>query len=89
MRLEPADAVAARRAAHVPDELWARLRPYQQAAVEFVLQRGGRALIADEPGLGKTIEVRRDRGANRGGALAAAAVLLPCLPIRTRLPTRA
>ena len=32
------------------------LLPYQQAAVEFALRRGGRVLLGHEMGLGKTVE---------------------------------
>ena len=34
-----------------------KLYPYQIEAAEFLVKSGGRALIADEPGLGKTAEV--------------------------------
>jgi hypothetical protein len=52
------DAVSARIERHLPAALWERLRPFQRAGVEYVLSRGGRALIADAMGLGKTVQVR-------------------------------
>jgi len=51
-RLHQASAPAAHRpAANLPDGIY----PYQAAAVEFGMARGGRALIAHEMGLGKTV----------------------------------
>lgn len=41
-------------ATRVGAEQWSSLYPFQQSGVEFCISRGGRALIGDEPGLGKT-----------------------------------
>ena len=43
----------------VDEELVGRLFPFQHAGVLWGLRCGGRALIADEPGLGKTVQVGR------------------------------
>ena len=40
----------------IPPSVWNVLAEYQKAGVRFVLEHEGRALIADEPGLGKTIQ---------------------------------
>ncbi len=37
--------------------MWKRLKPYQRKGVGFLEKKSGRALLADEPGLGKTIQV--------------------------------
>ncbi|KAG5189890.1 hypothetical protein JKP88DRAFT_176450 [Tribonema minus] len=39
-------------------ELLDVLMPFQREGVRFALERGGRCLIADEMGTGKTIQVR-------------------------------
>jgi SWI/SNF-related matrix-associated actin-dependent regulator of chromatin subfamily A-like protein 1 len=33
------------------------LAPFQEEGVKFALEHGGRALIGDDPGLGKTLQV--------------------------------
>ena len=40
----------------LPETLWKKLLPYQQSGVLFALRSGGRALIGDELGLGKTLQ---------------------------------
>lgn len=40
----------------VPPNIANTLAPFQRGGVEFVYEKGGRALIADEMGLGKTIQ---------------------------------
>ena len=40
----------------IPRKLARQLYPFQRAGVDYVLQRGGRALIGDEMGLGKTLQ---------------------------------
>lgn len=42
---------------NVPPRLSKTLLPFQKDGVKFGLQRGGRCLIADEMGVGKTIQV--------------------------------
>lgn len=39
----------------MPEDLNARLLPHQKEGLRYVLDKRGRALIADEPGLGKTL----------------------------------
>jgi hypothetical protein len=51
----PAEEVAARYAA-LPRALEAALLPFQREGVRFGLARGGRCLIADEMGVGKTVQ---------------------------------
>ena len=46
------------RLARMPAETWAELRDFQQQGVEFGVQHGGRLLLADEMGVGKTCQVR-------------------------------
>jgi hypothetical protein len=53
-RAPPAE-VAARLAA-MPASLAAVLLPFQREGVRFGLERGGRCLIADEMGVGKTLQ---------------------------------
>jgi hypothetical protein len=45
------------RFARLPHTLRAALLPFQREGVRYALRRRGRALIADEPGCGKTIQV--------------------------------
>ncbi|PRP86521.1 DNA annealing helicase and endonuclease ZRANB3-like [Planoprotostelium fungivorum] len=40
----------------VPAELLSRMLPFQREGLKFGIQQKGRCLIADEPGLGKTIQ---------------------------------
>lgn len=40
----------------VPHETWGRLFPFQRDGVVFGIKRKGRILLADEPGLGKTVQ---------------------------------
>jgi SNF2 family DNA or RNA helicase len=42
---------------NLPPRLSKTLLPFQQDGVKFGLQRGGRCLLADEMGVGKTIQV--------------------------------
>lgn len=46
----------ASRLARVPQALRARLLPFQVDAVRFGLKRGGRVLLADEMGVGKSVQ---------------------------------
>ena len=47
------------RIARIPEETWGDLRDFQQQGVEFGVQHGGRLLLADEMGVGKTCQVCR------------------------------
>lgn len=40
----------------LPPGIKARLLGFQREGVRFLVQRGGRAMLADEPGLGKTVQ---------------------------------
>lgn len=40
----------------VPAGLWLQLLPFQREGVEYVIEKEGRALIADQMGLGKTVQ---------------------------------
>ena len=40
----------------MPAALAAALLPFQREGVRYALRRGGRALIADEMGVGKTVQ---------------------------------
>ena len=40
----------------LPRFIWKSLAPFQKLGVAFILKKKGRALLADEPGLGKTIQ---------------------------------
>ena len=40
----------------LPPRLEAALMPFQRAGVQFVLDHGGRCLIADDMGLGKSLQ---------------------------------
>ena len=51
-----AHADAARRLASLPARLTATLLPFQLAGVTHILRRLGRCLLADEPGVGKTLQ---------------------------------
>jgi hypothetical protein len=42
---------------NVPMQLWDYLKPYQKEGVQYAVKRGGRMLLADVQGLGKTIQV--------------------------------
>lgn len=44
----------------VPSGIAHALAPYQRGGVDFCLDRKGRALLADDMGLGKSIQVRKD-----------------------------
>lgn len=52
----PPPPVEALVAAGVPAPLAAALLPFQRSGVAFALARGGRALVADEMGVGKTVQ---------------------------------
>lgn len=41
---------------HIPDPLRKALMKFQEEGVKFGLARGGRVLIADEMGIGKTVQ---------------------------------
>ena len=49
----------------IPEKLWDTMPEYQKDGVRFVLERDGRAMIADEPGLGKTIQAIASASAYR------------------------
>jgi 5-methylcytosine-specific restriction endonuclease McrA len=51
-----AHAEASRRLASLPARLTATLLPFQLAGVAHILRRRGRCLLADEPGVGKTLQ---------------------------------
>ncbi|KAJ1454694.1 P-loop containing nucleoside triphosphate hydrolase protein [Pelagophyceae sp. CCMP2097] len=40
----------------IPRKIWDALAPFQKQGVSWIVRRNGRALLADEPGLGKTIQ---------------------------------
>lgn len=40
----------------IPRKIWDALAPFQRQGVSWIVKRNGRALLADEPGLGKTIQ---------------------------------
>lgn len=40
----------------VPRSVWRALAPFQRYGVSWIVKNNGRALLADEPGLGKTIQ---------------------------------
>lgn len=40
----------------VPRSIWNALAPFQKCGVSWIVRNNGRALLADEPGLGKTIQ---------------------------------
>lgn len=40
----------------VPRSIWNALAPFQKYGVSWIVRNNGRALLADEPGLGKTIQ---------------------------------
>lgn len=40
----------------IPRSVWSALAPFQRAGVSWIVNNNGRALLADEPGLGKTIQ---------------------------------
>ncbi|KAJ8603609.1 hypothetical protein CTAYLR_004837 [Chrysophaeum taylorii] len=40
----------------IPRSVWSALAPFQRAGVSWIVRNNGRALLADEPGLGKTIQ---------------------------------
>lgn len=40
----------------IPRSVWSSLAPFQRAGVSWIVRNNGRALLADEPGLGKTIQ---------------------------------
>jgi hypothetical protein len=46
----------ARRLSRVPRPLARALLPFQRAGVSFCVERGGRAMLADEMGVGKTVQ---------------------------------
>ena len=48
---DDADAVS-----DVPRSVWRALAPFQRYGVSWIVKNNGRALLADEPGLGKTIQ---------------------------------
>ena len=52
---EAVQEVVAGLAAPSPSPLSARLLPFQQQGIAQMLSWGGRALLADEPGLGETL----------------------------------
>ncbi len=47
------------RISRIPEKTWGDLRDFQQQGVEFGVQHGGRLLLADEMGVGKTCQVQR------------------------------
>ena len=47
----------------LPAATLANLFPFQRDGVRFIVRSKGRALLADEPGLGKTVQVGGERGA--------------------------
>lgn len=59
------------RYARIPSDLEAVLLPFQREGVLFGLRRGGRVLIADEMGVGKTLQ---------------AIALMCCYMVRSPLP---
>ena len=40
----------------IPRSIWNALAPFQRYGVSWIVRNNGRALLADEPGLGKTIQ---------------------------------
>lgn len=50
---------------NLPQGLAKTLLPFQREGVKYGLQRGGRCLLADEMGVGKTIQVRSLRSDQR------------------------
>mmetsp|Transcript_21390 Transcript_21390/g.63938 ORF Transcript_21390/g.63938 Transcript_21390/m.63938 type:complete len:768 (+) Transcript_21390:188-2491(+) len=40
----------------IPRSIWRQLAPFQRYGVSWIVKNNGRCLIADEPGLGKTIQ---------------------------------
>ena len=51
----------------LPAALYRALLPFQREGVEFAVRQGGRCLLADEMGVGKTIQVRKcSRGGQNG-----------------------
>ena len=51
----------------LPAALYHALLPFQREGVEFAVRQGGRCLLADEMGVGKTIQVRKcSRGGQNG-----------------------
>ena len=49
------DTLKLLRAAEIPDSLLQALAPFQQEGVRFVMNNEGRALVADEMGLGERV----------------------------------
>ena len=49
------DTLKLLRAANIPDSLLQALAPFQQEGVRFVMNNDGRALVADEMGLGECV----------------------------------
>ena len=49
----------------LPAATLANLFPFQRDGVRFIVRSKGRALLADEPGLGKTVQVGTGEGRGR------------------------